>query len=143
MYRDRGHSWWSPDDHTRFIRYLTGVSQSTQRGIVLWQIPVGNTRMRTMDNTWGHYQDTLVEWLLDDPTGEHLGAYRAAGVIGLLFGAGAAGATCPCDGTGDGVTNPAAINGNDRESLNADDDGGYLRERLAAYYASGIPVQAR
>ena len=27
----------------------------------------GNTKMRAMNNTWNHYQDNRVEWLLDDP----------------------------------------------------------------------------
>ena len=35
------------------------------------------------------------------------------------------------------MTNPAPINGNERASLNADDDGGYFKERAQAYYASG------
>ena len=35
------------------------------------------------------------------------------------------------------MTNPKQINGNTRLSLSADDDGGYFRERAAAYYASG------
>ena len=48
-----------------------------------------------------------------------------------------AGTTCACDATSDGVTNPAAINGNTAVSLSADDDGGYFRERAAAYYARG------
>ena len=39
----------------------------TGKRIVLWQIPYGNTRMRAMNNTWNHYQDNRVEWLLDDP----------------------------------------------------------------------------
>ena len=47
------------------------------------------------------------------------------------------GATSAYDAAGDGVTNPAPINGNTRDSLSADDDGGYFRERAAAYYAAG------
>ena len=63
--------------------------------------------------------------------------WRDAGVVALLFGGGADGTTCACDAQGDGVTNPAAINGNTRLSLSADDDGGFFHERAAAYYASG------
>ena len=44
-------------------------------------------------------------------------------MVAFLFGRGADGATCPCDSNKDGVTNPAPINGNDRPSLNEDDDG--------------------
>jgi hypothetical protein len=53
--------------------------------------------------------------------------WESAGVPGIYFagtiGQGAGGTTCPCDAMEDGVTNPAAINGNTRQSLSADDDG--------------------
>jgi hypothetical protein len=64
-------------------------------------------------------------------------AYAAAGFAGFLFGRGADGATCACDAAKDGVTNPAPINGNTRASLSADDDGGYFKVQVRAYYASG------
>ena len=38
---------------------------------------------------------------------------------------------------GDGVTNPAASGTHTRASLSADDDGGYLRDRVGAYYDAG------
>ena len=38
------------------------------------------------------------------------------------------------DAAHDGVTNPAPINGNTRSSYSTDDDGGYFRNRAAAYY---------
>ena len=60
-----------------------------------------------------------------------------AGVIAFMFGRGADGVTCACDANGDGITNPAAINGNTRLSLSADDDGGFFRERTNNYYANG------
>ena len=143
VYGDRGSSWWRADDHQRHGRFLGRISQRTERGIVLWQIPVGHTRLRAMNNTWGHYQDTLAEWLLDDSDGTHIQAYRDAGVIGLLFGPGTAGVTCYCDGVGDGLTNPEPINGKNEESLSDDDDGGFLRARLAAYFASGgLPMRS-
>ena len=104
---------------------------------MIWQIPLGNTKMRAMNNTWGHYQDNRAQWFLDDPTGTHLAMYRDAGVIALLFGGGASGTTCACDADSDGVTNPAPINGNDLASLTADDDGGFFRSKAAAYYAAG------
>ncbi|HZS42402.1 MAG TPA: hypothetical protein VFF06_36480, partial [Polyangia bacterium] len=63
--------------------------------------------------------------------------YVDAGVVAFLFGGGAAGATCACDGQGDGITNPAPINGNTLVSLSADDDGGFFRQKAAAYYAGG------
>ena len=39
--------------------------------------------------------------------------------------------------TGDGMTNPAASGTHTRASLSADDDGGYLRDRVGAYYDAG------
>jgi hypothetical protein len=137
VYRDKGRSWWDADDFNRHLRFLSRFVDLTGRRIVLWQIPFGNTRMRAMDNTWNHYQDTRVEWLLDDPGREHLRQYLGAGVIALLFGRGADGATNAADSAGDGITDPPPINGNDRPSLNADDDGGYFKERAAAYYREG------
>jgi len=103
----------------------------------MWQVPLGNTKMLAENNTWGHYQDNRPEWLLGDPGRVNLSAYKNAGVVAFLFGGGAAGTTCACDGQGDGVTNPAAINGNTGVSLSADDDGGYFRAHAKAYYAAG------
>ena len=64
--------------------------------------------MRAENNTWGHYQDTRVEWLLDDATRAHLVSYRDAGVVALLFGGGAGGVTCACDASNDGRSNSVA-----------------------------------
>lgn len=137
VYGDGGASWWTDGDFARNARFLTGFVQVAQKRIVLWQIPQGNTKMRAMNNTWNHYQDNRTEWLLDDPGRSHLNEYLQAGVIAFLFGRGADGATCACDANQDGETNPAPINGNSRVSLNADDDGGFFRDRAQAYYASG------
>jgi hypothetical protein len=134
---DRGASWWYPDDFARNVRYLAKFSALAQKRIVMWQIPLGNTKMRAMNNTWDHYQDNKVEWFFDDPGRVNLGAYARAGVIAFLFGRGADGATCACDSARDGVTNPPPIGSNTRASLSADDDGGYFRERAAAYYSGG------
>ena len=134
---DGGASWWYPADFARNVRYLGRFSALTQKRIVMWQIPLGNTRMRAMNNTWDHYQDDKVEWLFDEPGRANLSAYARAGVIAFLFGRGGDGGTCACDAAGDGVTNPPPIGTNTRVSLNADDDGGYFRERAAAYYATG------
>ncbi|MHB8514474.1 MAG: hypothetical protein ACYDCT_03670 [Dehalococcoidia bacterium] len=141
VYGDGGASWWGPADFARNVRYLSDFSTQSATRIVIWQIPLGNTKMRAMNNTWDHYQDNHVEWLLDDPTRTNLNAYAQAGVIAFLFGRGADGATCACDALGDGVTNPAPINGNTTLSLSADDDGGFFRQKAAAYYAAGtIPL---
>lgn len=132
--RDGSGPWWSEADFTRHVRFLAGFTSRTGERVVLWQIPYGNTRFRAVDNSRGHYQDNRVEWLLDDPTGSHLRAYADAGVIALFFGRGADGGTDASDAQQDGVTNPEPIGGNARVSLSADDDGGYFRERAAAFY---------
>jgi hypothetical protein len=136
-YGDNGASWWDGADFVRYARFIGGFVAATGKRMVVWQIPLGNTKMRALNNTWGHYQDNRVEWFLDDPGGTHLALWRDAGVVALLYGGGAGGTTCACDAIGDATTNPAAINGNARMSLSADDDGGYFRERAAAYYAGG------
>ena len=141
QYGDGGASWFDAGDFARHLRFMVDFSAASHTRIVLWQIPLGNTKMRAMNNTWDHYQDNRVEWLLDDATRQHLQAYVDAGVVAFLFGRGADGATCACDAAGDGVTNPGPINGNNGTSVSADDDGGFFRQKAAAYYAGGaIPL---
>jgi len=83
---------WAAGDFQRHTRYIAAFTQITHTPVVYWQLPLGNT---TLNNTWTHYRDNRVQWWLDDPSGAHLRAERAAGVIGLLFGGGAAGTTNP------------------------------------------------
>jgi hypothetical protein len=166
VYGDGGWSWWDADDFRRNARFLAGFSNATAKRIVMWQIPLGNTKMRAENNTNGHYQDNRPEWLLDDPTRAHLTAYRDAGVVAFLFGGGASGVTCACNAMNDGVTNPAPINGNVIASeaaaagtppsqvmrgsvptlvtpYAADDDGGFFRWKAWQYYQDGaMPLSA-
>jgi hypothetical protein len=137
VYGDGGASWWDEADFTRNLRFIAAFVRASQERIVMWQVPFGNTKMRALNNTWGHFQDNRVEWLLDDPTHTHLQAYRQAGVVAFLFGGGASGVTCACDGVQDGVTDPQPINGNSIVSLNSDDDGGFFRQKAATYYLAG------
>jgi len=154
VYGDSGRSWWDSEDFRRNALFLSGFSGAAHKRIVMWQIPLGNTEMRAENNTWGHYQDNRPEWLLNEPARTHLAAYRDAGVVAFLFGGGAGGTTCACDADGDGVTNPAAVNGNNIVSLAgtglpslsgstlttpnaADDDGGFFRWRAGEYYRAG------
>jgi hypothetical protein len=160
VYGDGGQSWWGSEDFRRSALFLGGFSAAAGKKIVMWQIPFGNTRMRAVNNTTGHYQDNRPEWLLDDPTRAHLAAYRDAGVVAFLFGGGASGTTCACDAQNDGVTNPAPINGNTLASqlaavgstpvqvtvgttptletpYAADDDGGFFRWKAWQYYQTG------
>ena len=143
VYGDGGASWWSAADYARNVLFLQTFHSVVPNGIVDWQIPLGNTRMLAENNSWGHYQDNHVEWLLADPTRAHLQAYANAGVVAFLFGGGAAGTTCACDALHDGVTNPPAIDGNTASSLGADDDGGFFRQQVTQYYQGGaLPLPA-
>lgn len=137
-------AWWSAADFTRHLRFVRGVHGGTGAPIVLWQIPLGNTLTRSVNNTWGHYQDNRPQWFLDGRRGwAHLRATRDAGVAALLFGGGQAGDTAATDAMRDGTTNPAPVNGNRRRARVADDDGGYFRERSRAYRRHGPLKLAR
>jgi len=83
-------TWWSPADFRRHDRYIATFTRLTHTAVVLWQLPLGNTHL---SDTWDHFRDNRVQWWLDDRSGSHLRAERAAGVIGLLFGGGADGTT--------------------------------------------------
>jgi hypothetical protein len=131
------NTWFSPADFHRHLLYGSTFVKLAGIRMVAWQIPLGNTVMRAMNNTWGHFQDNRVEWLLGSSSRPHLQAYAKGGYVAFLFGGGADGTTCACDAQHDGVTDPAPISTNDRTSLNADDDGGYFRARSRAYYDGG------
>ena len=130
-------TWFKPADFRRHLLYAKTFVAQTRLRMVAWQIPYGNTIMRAENNSWDHYQDNRVQWLLGASGRAHLRAYAKAGVVAFLFGRGADGPTCACDAAGDGVTNPAPINGNTQSSYSADDDGGYFRKQAKAYYKRG------
>ncbi len=132
---DGGARWWEDADYERYRAFLGRLVEKTGKRAMLWQVPVGNTLYRSMDNTWGHYQDNRVEYWLGER--QHLVEYAEAGVIAVLFGAGASGCTVYADGAGDGITNPPPINGNVLQAQYPDDDGGYLRLQAARYYQEG------
>ena len=81
---------WGPADFARHTRYIRRFSTATGEPVVLWQLPLGNTGL---DDTWGRFRDNRVQWWLGDRA--HMRAEQAAGVVGLLFGGGAAGTTSP------------------------------------------------
>ena len=134
---DGGAAWMDAADYRRSVAYIDVVVGTAGLRALLWQLPLGNTEMRAVNDTWNHYQDNKVESLLADGDRSLLGSYVSAGVVAFLFGRGADGATCACDAEGDGVTNPSPINGNDGWSVSADDDGGFFRARAARYYEQG------
>jgi hypothetical protein len=132
------NTWMKPADFHRHLLYVQTFVRLAGVRMVAWQIPLGNTVMRAMNNTWDHFQDNRVQWLLGAGTRPRLRAYASAGFAGFLFGRGADGATCACDAAKDGVTNPTPIGGNTRPSLSADDDGGYFKAQVRAYYRGGV-----
>src|SRR5205085_1315299 len=81
IYGDGGASWWHAADFRRNMRFLAGYSRAARQRIAMWQIPLGNTVMRAMNNTWGHFQDNRVQWLLADRGYRHLRQYLRAGAI--------------------------------------------------------------
>jgi hypothetical protein len=131
------NTWMKPADFARYLLYGKTFVRLTGLRMVSWQIPLGNTVMRAENNTWDHYQDNRVQWLLGPDSRAHLRAFVAAGYVGFLFGRGADGNTCACDAAKDGMTNPPPIDGNTRKSLSADDDGGYFKAQAKAYYRVG------
>jgi hypothetical protein len=137
------NTWMKPADFRRHMLYAQTFVRLAGVRMVAWQIPLGNTVMRAMNNTWDHFQDDRVQWLLGNGARARLHAYAAAGFAGFLFGRGADGATCACDAAKDGITNPAALGGNTRRSLSADDDGGYFKAQVRSYYEGGAVTLPR
>ena len=84
------HTWWGPADFSRHDVYIAGFTRRTHTPVLLWQLPLGNTML---NNTWNHYRDNRLQWWLDNSSAQHMRLTRDAGVIGLLFGGGAAGTT--------------------------------------------------
>jgi hypothetical protein len=131
------NTWFTPGDFHRHLLYAQTFVRLAGVRMVAWQIPLGNTVMRALNNEWDHFQDNRVQWLLGPQARAHLRAYAAAGFVGFMFGRGADGATCACDAAKDGITSPPPVNGNTRPSLSSDDDGGYFKAQARAYYRAG------
>lgn len=135
-------AWWDEAGFEAFRRWCAGIHAASGLPVLLWQVPMGNTIMATCNDSEGHYQDNRAQhWLEDFPRNRNLPAWAEAGVIGICFGAGAGGCTVAGDARKDGITNPTPATGNRGEQATvADDDGGYLRSRLAAFAkAGGLP----
>ena len=128
---DGGASWWAAADFDRYRQYLADMKTVTGLRNVLWQVPLGNTKTATCNNTNWHFQDNRVEFWLDDTPHANVSTYAAAGVIAILWGAPQAGCTHNDDSASDGDTPPS--------EPYPDDDGCYLRTRGAAYYSTTPP----
>jgi hypothetical protein len=117
MANDGGSRWWDPTDATlpNFARYRAWVAAlhaTTDRRVVLWQMPIGNDVSPTQNNAPGHFKDNRVTYFLGGAA-PHLQEWIDAGVVGILWG-----------------------RGND-QCTSYTDDGGYLRDQAAAYYKRG------
>jgi len=141
---DAGHghgaATWEPSDYVSVTRYLRGLVRAARLRVLLIGVPVGNTVTRSMDNTPYHWRDNHVQWMLGAGNRlAHLRSLRDAGVIGAVFGFGNAPAdeTCACDAARDGITNPPPVDGSEHVTTSADDDGGYLGERVVALRRAG------
>jgi hypothetical protein len=131
--------WWDGADFERFRSFVAAAVRDMGKCAVIWQVPVGNTLYRSVDNSWGHYQDNRAQYWLGDRA--RMQQLADAGVVALLFGAGADGCTMYTDEMQDGITNPSPIDSNDATAQYADDDGGHLRLRATEYYQTGaIPL---
>jgi hypothetical protein len=140
--RDAGYDgkWWSDANFSVDASWIGGVSQGTGKRVVLWQVPLGNRASRSENNTARHYRGFAVEALLGDSARSKLTAYRDAGVVAVLFGPGASDQTHYTDYAADGVTNDGSSGST---ATVADDDGGYFRQQVKAYYAAGaVPLSA-
>jgi hypothetical protein len=144
--------WWDPSNQrlpnfARWLQWVAELHARTRRPQVMWQVPVGNQRYLAMDNTCGHYQDNVAQYTVD-----HAAALYASGIVAVLFGAGNACQTSVTDAQGDGVTNNGGVPTSDTAgwctacnvvpSTVSDDDGGYLRTAVAAYYRGARPLPA-
>ena len=138
--------WWDPTNtkFPNFSRYLAWVGElhlKTARPQIVWQVPVGNQYYLTMNNTCGHYQDNVAPYFIS-----HASDLFNAGLIAVLFGAGNQCQTTNTDLQGDGVTNNGGAPTTDalgycsacnsHASIWPDDDGGYLRTFVGAYYGA-------
>ena len=80
-------TWFTPADFRRHLLYAQTFVRLAGVRMVAWQIPLGNTLMRAENNTWDHFQDNRVQWLLGAGLARSSRAYVAAGFAGFLFGA--------------------------------------------------------
>jgi hypothetical protein len=93
--------WWDASDSAsissksfnRYAEFLRLWNQKSQKRWVLWQIPLGNSSSKNVYNNGNAgegYKDNRAEYFFNGSTA-HLSKFADAGVIALLFGAGAGG----------------------------------------------------
>ncbi len=93
--------WWDASDtasissrsFNRYAEWLRLWNVKAQKRWVLWQIPLGNSNSKNVYNNGGAaegYKDNRPEYFFGSGTA-HIEKFAEAGVISLLFGAGAGG----------------------------------------------------
>ncbi|HMJ11319.1 MAG TPA: hypothetical protein VK524_07910, partial [Polyangiaceae bacterium] len=93
--------WWNASDSAstnsksfnRYAEWLKLWNQKAKKRWVLWQIPLGNSNHLNVYNNGGArqgYKDNRAEYFFGNGTA-HMVKFADAGVISLLFGAGAGG----------------------------------------------------
>jgi hypothetical protein len=138
----QGAAWWDPTNQrlpnfARYLAFIAEVAARTNRRVVMWQVPEGNQYFDTMNDSPHHLQDNRPQYIL-----AHVPEFVRAGVVAVLFGPGQGGTTVD-DQAGDGVSNPHPIASfqcdhcNTHLSVYPDDDGGFLRIFVGAYYRAG------
>lgn len=139
--------WWDTENidvpnFTRWETYIHRITSDTGLKAMVWQVPLGNTVFYTENDTMGHYQDNKTEYFFD-----HIPELAAAGLIGAIFGNGTIDSSSNMDLQHDGpISGPptCTTRGSHSHTLLCtsqvatvnDDDGGYLRQRAAAYFAA-------
>lgn len=100
--KDNGVHWWDTSStasvnsrsFNRYREWLTLWNVKSGKSWVLWQIPIGNSNHLNVTNDGGPregYKDNRAEYFLGQGGLAHVRQFADAGVIALLFGAGASG----------------------------------------------------
>jgi hypothetical protein len=130
---DGGVHWWDTSatasvnsrSFNRYREWLKLWNAKTKKNWILWQIPLGNSNHLNVQNNGGPregYKDNRVEYFLGKTSINHVRQFADAGVIALLFGAGA-----------DGVSNYGNDIYTDGQSL--------IKTGAAAFFAAGgVPL---
>ncbi len=99
---DGGNHWWDTSatasvnsrSFNRYREWLHLWNIKSGKPWVLWQIPLGNSNHLNVNNNGNAregYKDNRPEYFLGDNGIQHCQQFASAGVIALLFGAGAGG----------------------------------------------------
>ncbi len=72
--------WWDDAAFWHFLKYAKTTSETNNKPVVVWQIPLGNS---AQNNSKNHWKDNKVQYLFDN-------IYSVAGshIVALLFGDG-------------------------------------------------------